>query len=261
MEINKKYNMIELNKIYNEDCLEGMKRIPDGTIDLTVTSPPYNAGIDYGERYNDNKPLHEYLAFIKDVMTELYRVTKKGGRVAINVANTGRKPYIPLSSYINIMAIELGFLCRGEIIWDKGASAGTSCAWGSWRSPSNPSLRDIHEYIMIYSKGDYKHDGKGDATLDADEFTENTKSIWHMQTASAKALEHPAPYPLILPQRIMRLYSFTDETILDPFMGSGTTAIACIREKRNYIGFELNKEYYDKACKRIKLEQAQLTLF
>lgn len=115
--------MLELDKIYNEDCLEWMKRIQDGTIDLTVTSPPYNAGIDYGERYNDNKPLHEYLAFIKDVMTELYRVTKKGGRVAINVANTGRKPYIPLSSYINIMAIELGFLCRGEIIWDKGASA------------------------------------------------------------------------------------------------------------------------------------------
>ena len=253
--------MIELNKIYNEDCLEGMKRIQDGTIDLTVTSPPYNAGIDYGERYNDNKPLHEYLAFIKDVMTELYRVTKKGGRVAINVANTGRKPYIPLSSYINIMAIELGFLCRGEIIWDKGASVGTSCAWGSWRSPSNPSLRDIHEYIMIYSKGDYKHDGKGDATLDADEFTENTKSIWQMQTASAKALEHPAPYPLILPQRIMRLYSFTDDTILDPFMGSGTTAIAAIREKRNFIGFEKSEEYWRKSMERIRNELSQQTLF
>jgi DNA modification methylase len=253
--------MIEIDNIYNMDCLEGMKQIPDGTIDLTVTSPPYNVGIDYGESYNDNKPLHEYLAFIKDVMTELYRVTKKGGRVAINVANTGRKPYIPLSSYINIMAIELGFLCRGEIIWDKGASVGTSCAWGSWRSPSNPSLRDIHEYIMIYSKGDYKHDGKGEATLEADEFMENTKSIWQMQTASAKALEHPAPYPLILPQRIMRLYSFTGDTVLDPFMGSGTTAIACIKECRHFIGFELNKEYYDKANKRIKLEQQQLSLF
>ena len=253
--------MLELDKIYNMDCLEGMKQIPDGTIDLTVTSPPYNAGIDYGESYNDNKPLHEYLAFIKDVMTELYRVTKKGGRVGINVANTGRKPYIPLSSYINIMAIELGFLCRGEIIWDKGASVGTSCAWGSWRSPSNPSLRDIHEYIMIYSKGDYKHDGKGEATLEADEFTENTKSIWQMQTASAKALEHPAPYPLILPQRIMRLYSFTGDTVLDPFMGSGTTAIACIKERRHFIGCELSKEYFDKAVRRIKAEQAQLTLF
>lgn len=113
---------------------------------------------------------------------------------------------------------------------------------------------------MIYSKGDYKHDGKGDATLDADEFTENTKSIWKMQTASAKALLHPAPYPLILPQRIIRLYSFTGEIILDPFMGSGTTALACIKEHRHFIGFELNKDYYDMACERIKIEKQQLTL-
>lgn len=153
--------MLELNKIYCMDCLEGLKQLDDNSIDITVTSPPYNAGIDYGRSYNDNKPLHEYLAFIKDVMTELYRVTKKGGRVAINVANTGRKPYIPLSSYINIMAIELGFICRGEVIWDKGASVGASCAWGSWCSPKNPSLRDVHEYIEVYSKGDYSHSGGG----------------------------------------------------------------------------------------------------
>jgi site-specific DNA-methyltransferase (adenine-specific) len=252
---------MELDHIYNMDCLEGMKQIPDGTIDLTVTSPPYNAGIDYGECYNDNKPLHEYLAFIREVLAEVYRITKDGGRVAINVANTGRKPYIPLSSYINIMAIELGFLCRGEIIWDKGASVGTSCAWGSWRSPSNPSLRDVHEYIMIYSKGDYKHEGKGDATLEADEFTDNTKSIWQMQTANAKQVGHPAPYPEILPRRIIRLYSYTDDVIFDPFMGSGTTAIVAAKERRHFIGFELNKEYFDKAVKRIKAEQAQLTLF
>ena len=249
---------MEIDKIYNMDCLEGMRQIPDGSIDLTVTSPPYNAGIDYGEGYDDNKPLHEYLAFIKAVMAELYRVTKNGGRVAINVANTGRKPYIPLSSYINIMAIELGFLCRGEIIWDKGASVGTSCAWGSWRSPSNPSLRDIHEYIMIYSKGDYKHDGNGEATLEADEFTENTKSIWQMQTASAKALEHPAPYPILLPEKIMRLYSFTGDVVLDPFMGSGTTAKVARALNRHYIGFEISAEYCDIIRKR--LEQTK-TLF
>jgi site-specific DNA-methyltransferase (adenine-specific) len=252
---------IKLDNIYNVDCLEGMKAMPDGFVDLTVTSPPYNAGIDYGECYNDNKPLEEYLAFIKAVFTETFRITKDGGRVVINVANTGRQPYIPLSSYINLMMIEIGYHCRGEIIWDKGASVGTSCAWGSWRSPSNPSLRDVHEYIMVYSKGDYKHDGNGDATIEADEFTESTKSIWKMQTANATAVGHPAPYPEIFPRKIMRLYSYTNDVTFDPFMGSGTTAIAAIKEKRHFIGFELNKKFFEKAQREIKSEQAQLTLF
>lgn len=252
--------MVEIDTIYNTDCLEGMKDIPDRSVDLTISSPPYNAGIDYGNKYDDNKPLDEYLNFIKEVLIQVYRITKDGGRVAINIANTGRKPYIPLSSYINIMAIQIGFLCRGEIIWDKGASVGTSCAWGSWRSASNPSLRDIHEYIMVYSKCDYKHIGDGESTLDADEFTENTKSIWKMQTASAKSFKHPAPYPLILPQKIIRLFSFMGDVVFDPFIGSGTTAVAAIKENRHFIGFELNEEYYSLACKRIENEKAQLKM-
>lgn len=243
--------MLELNKIYCMDCLEGLKQLDDNSIDLTVTSPPYNAGIDYGRSYNDNKPLHEYLAFIKDVMTELYRVTKKGGRVAINVANTGRKPYIPLSSYINIMAIELGFLCRGEVIWDKGASVGASCACGSWCSPKNPSLRDVHEYIEVYSKGDYSHSGGG-VTINSDEFIESTKSIWRMQTASAKKMRHPAPYPEMLPRRIISLYSYENDIVLDPFMGSGTTAKVARALGRKYIGFEISQEYVDLANKRLQ---------
>lgn len=244
--------MLEINKIYNENCLEGMKLIPDGNVDFMVTSPPYNAGIDYGECYNDNKPLNEYLAFIGNVMVEVYRVLKDGGRAAINIANTGRKPYIPLSSYINVMMIQIGFQCRGEIIWDKGASVGSSCAWGSWKSPSNPSLRDVHEYILVYSKGDYKHKGEGVATIEGDEFTEYTKSIWRMSTASAKKIGHPAPYPIELPTRLIKLYTFSNDIVLDPFMGSGTTAIACINEKRRYIGFELNKDFYINSLKRIE---------
>lgn len=153
------------------------------------------------------------------------------------------------------MAIEIGFLCRGEIIWDKDASVGSSCAWGSWKSPSNPSLRDVHEYIMVYSKGDYKHEGKKDCvTLESDEFMRNTKSIWQMQTANAKHIGHPAPYPLTLPVRIIRLYSYAGDVVLDPFMGSGTTAVACIQENRHFIGFELNKDYCLKAMNRIKDE-------
>lgn len=151
----------ELDRIYNMDCLEGMRMMDDGSVDLVVTSPPYNVGKDYGDVYDDGKPLNEYLGFIRCVFAEVYRILKVGGRALINVANTGRKPYVPLASYYNIMMIELGYLHRGEIIWDKGASVGTSCAWGSWRSASNPSLRDVHEYILAFSKGDFCHRGGG----------------------------------------------------------------------------------------------------
>ena len=244
---------MDIDKIYNMDCLEGMKHIDSLSIDLIVTSPPYNAGIDYGECYNDNKPLHEYLGFLRQVFTECFRVIKKGGRVVINIANTGRKPYIPLSSYINIMMIEIGYICRGETIWDKGASVGSSCAWGSWRSPSNPSLRDVHEYILVYSKGDYNHNKKdGIATIESEEFTTYTKSIWQMNTESAKKLQHPAPYPITLPTRIIRLYSWYNDVILDPFMGSGTSGVSALKNGRNFIGIELSEEYVKLSQKRIE---------
>ena len=153
------------------------------------------------------------------------------------------------------MMIEIGFKCRGEIIWDKGASVGASCAWGSWRSPSNPSLRDVHEYILIYSKGDYKHKGnKDNATISAEDFTEYTKSIWRMSTASAKKIGHPAPFPLTLPERLINLYTFKGDTVLDPFMGSGTTAVACVHNDRKYIGFEINGDFYNLALKRMENE-------
>jgi site-specific DNA-methyltransferase (adenine-specific) len=148
---------------------------------------------------------------------------------------------------MNMIMIEIGFLCRGEIIWDKGASVGTSCVWGSWCSPSNPSLRDVHEYILIYSKGEYRHDKTNEpdtATISPEEFTSYTKSIWQMQTASAKKLKHPAPYPLELPTRLIRLYSYRNDVILDTFVGCVTTAVACINENRNYIGIELNAAFY-----------------
>ena len=244
---------IEPNNIYNMDCLDGLIKMNDDSVDLIITSPPYNVGIDYGETHNDNKPLKEYLDFLQNVFAQCWRVLKCGGRIAINVANTGRKPYIPLSSYINLMMIDLGFLCRGEIIWDKGASVGASCAWGSWCSPSNPSLRDVHEYILVYSVDNYKHIGeKQNITIQPNEFTEYTKSIWEMNTASAKKIGHPAPFPTELPERLINLYSYKGDVVLDPFMGSGTTAEACINTDRQYIGFELNKEYCNIANKRLE---------
>ncbi len=150
------------------------------------------------------------------------------------------------------IAIDCGFLMRGEIIWDKGASAGSSCAWGSWKSASNPSLRDVHEYILIFSKNTYGKGKKGTSTISKDEFLQFTKSIWTFPSCSAKKAQHPAPFPIELPRRLIELYSYEADTVLDPFMGGGTTALAAIESGRHYIGYELSQEYVDISESKIK---------
>ncbi|CAI8270579.1 MAG: Modification methylase RsrI [Methanobacteriota archaeon] len=227
--------------------------LPDNCVHLMITSPPYNAC----KEYDDDLSLNEYLGLLKDVFEETYRVLVPGGRAAINIANLGRKPYIPLSTYINQIMKEIGFLMRGEIIWDKSASAGSSCAWGSFKSASNPCLRDIHEYILIFSKGDYKlprlkieKEERCD-TIESKEFVEFTKSIWRFPTVSAKRVGHPAPFPIELPRRLIELYSFKGDIIMDPFMGSGSTCIAALDTNRHYLGIDIDQEYCDLALNRI----------
>ncbi len=238
------YENIILNK-----SSESMKEIPDSSIHLIITSPPYNVRKDYDEDFS----LKEYLKFLNRVWSEVDRVLILGGRVCINIANLGRKPYIPLHSHIITQMNTLGFLMRGEVIWDKSASAGTSTAWGSWQSASNPTLRDIHEYILIFSKGLYKRSrtDKLSDTISRDEFLTNTKSVWTFPTESAKRIGHPAPFPVELPFRLIQLYSFKGDIILDPFMGSGQTAIAALKTSRRFIGYEINEEYAELANKRI----------
>jgi len=232
---------------------ENMSVIPDNSLHLMITSPPYNVS----KEYDDDLSLTEYLQMLKNVFEETYRVLVNGGRACINVANLGRKPYIPLSDYISDIMIEIGFNMRGEIIWNKAASASPSTAWGSWMSASNPTLRDIHEYILVFSKGDYKRDRKKVEkeyranTISRNNFMEWTKSIWTFNAESAKRIGHPAPFPIDLPYRLIQLYSFTNDIILDPFMGSGTTAIAALESNRKYVGFDTNQEYIKLAEKRI----------
>ena len=233
---------------------EDMSMIPDNSLHLMVTSPPYNVS----KEYDEDLSLKEYLEMLRKVFTETYRVLVNGGRACINVANLGRKPYIPLSDYISQMMIEIGFNMRGEIIWNKAASASPSTAWGSWMSASNPILRDIHEYILVFSKGDYKRERKKKEkelkqnTINKEDFMEWTKSIWTFNAESARRVGHPAPFPIDLPYRLIQLYSFTTDIILDPFMGSGTTAIAALKSNRNYVGFEINEKYIELTKQRVK---------
>ncbi len=164
-----------LDKIFHKSS-EKMEELPDNSVHLMVTSPPYNVG----KEYDRNLTLEEYREFLKRVWREAKRVLVPGGRTCINIANLGRKPYIPLHAFIIEDMLELGFLMKGEIIWNKGASGSPSTAWGSWLSAKNPTLRDIHEYILVFSKGALRREktDRRKSTISREEFLEFTKSVW-----------------------------------------------------------------------------------
>ena len=234
------------DKIYHQSA-EEMKDIPDNGVGLAFTSPPYNVGKDY----EDDLSLQEYLALIENVAKEVYRVLRPGGRYVVNIANLGRKPYIPLHSFFYDIHLRIGFLTMGEIIWQKAKGASGSCAWGSWMSAKAPRLRDIHEYLLVFAKGDFSRPDKGKSDITREEFMESTLSIWQIPAESAKKIGHPAPFPVTLAERVIKLYSYQDDVILDPFCGSGTTCLAAAKNGRHYLGFDISAEYCTLAEKRI----------
>jgi DNA modification methylase len=237
-----------LDKIFCKSS-EKMEEIPDNSIHLMVTSPPYNVG----KEYDENLTLNEYREFLRKVWSEVKRVLVPGGRACINIANLGRKPYIPLHVFIVEDMLDLGFLMRGEIIWNKGISGSPSTAWGSWLSAKNPVLRDVHEYILVFSKGMFSRGNlRRKSTISKEEFLEFTKSVWTFAAEPATKVGHPAPFPVELPYRLIQLYTFEGEIVLDPFMGSGQTAIAALKTRRHYVGYDINEEYTQLAERRIK---------
>ena len=241
------------NQLICQDA-RNMSQIPSNSVHHMITSPPYNVS----KEYDENLSLQEYLSLLREVFSEVYRVLVPGGRAVINIANVGRKPYIPLATYVNTIMLEIGFLMRGEVIWDKSASAGSSTAWGSFQSASNPCLRDVHEYILIFSKGSFslsrteeeKSEGRIN-TIEKQEFIDLTKSIWRFPTASAKRIGHPAPFPIELPRRNIEFYTYAGDVVLDPFIGAGSTALAAQNTGRFYVGFDISQDYIDLANNRI----------
>jgi site-specific DNA-methyltransferase (adenine-specific) len=245
--VENKIDSLNLNKIFCKSS-EHMEEIPDNSVHLMVTSPPYNVG----KEYDEDLSLDEYRALLKRVLSEVHRVLVPGGRACVNVANLGRKPYIPLHLYITEDALQVGFLMRGEIIWDKATSASTSTAWGSWRSPTNPTLRDTHEYILVFCKDTFgrKTPPTRASTISRDEFLEFTRSVWTFPAESARKVGHPAPFPVELPYRLIQLYTFEKEVVLDPFVGSGATCIAALKTNRFYVAYDISEEYTKLAEKR-----------
>lgn len=248
-----------------------MSDVVDGAVALVVTSPPYFAGKQYEEELDrDGVPASylEYLEMLRDVFAECARKLEPGGRIAVNVANLGRKPYRSLSAdIIRILEDDLGLLLRGELVWQKGEGASGSCAWGSFRSASNPVLRDISERVIVASKGRFERARKVEdraasglphqSTVLAEDFMNATLDVWSMPTESARRVGHPAPFPIELPEQLIRLYTFRNDLVLDPFMGSGTSLVAASRLDRRYVGYDLDPAYVDIARRRVADEGGQ----
>lgn len=236
-----------LDRLFSKSS-EDMSELPECSVHLMVTSPPYNVQ----KEYDDDLTLEEYLAFLRRVFRETHRVLVPGGRACVNIANLGRKPYLPLHAFLIHDMLELGFLMRGEIIWDKASSASPSTAWGSWLSAANPVLRDVHEYILVFSKDTFSRPGKNrTSTITRDEFLSFTKSVWTFPAVSARSVGHPAPFPEELPHRLIQLYTFAGDVVLDPFCGSGTTCLSALNNKRHYVGYEVDAEYIHIASERL----------
>lgn len=237
---------------------EHMEELPDSSIHLMVTSPPYNVK----KEYDEDLSLNEYRSLLKTVFKETYKKLVTGGRACINIANLGRKPYIPLHSYIIEDMLGIGFHMRGEIIWNKASSASPSTAWGSWQSAANPVLRDIHEYILVFSKESFSRKiGHKNNTITKEDFLEWTKSVWTFPAVSARMIGHPAPFPEELPHRLIQLYTFKEDVVLDPFCGSATACLVALKDGRHYIGYDIEPSYVELANQRIKVFTNQLNIF
>lgn len=225
-----------------------MSQIPDGSVSLVFTSPPYNVG----KEYDLNLTMREYLKLIGQVGAEVYRVLKPGGRYLLQIANVGRRPYLPLTALMWVLHMEIGFLPMGEIIWVKGEGASGSAAWGTWRSAKAPALRDLHEYILVMTKERFGRPDLGESTISREAFLQNTLSVWKVRPESARRVGHPAPFPVELAERVIETYSYRGDVVLDPFCGSGSTCVAAVRKDRRYVGYDINPEYCELARRRVR---------
>ena len=249
-----------------------MSAVADGSVALVVTSPPYFAGKAYETELDaEHVPATylEYLQMLRDVFAECVRTLEPGGRIAVNVANLGRRPFRSLTAdVVTILQDDLRLLLRGEVVWVKQRGASGSCAWGSFQRATNPVLRDLTERVVIASKGRFdrpvpaaERQRRGlpsTSTVHRDEFMDATLDLWEIPPESARRVGHPAPFPVALPERLINLYTYRDDLVLDPFMGSGTTAVAALRTGRHFVGYDTDADYVRGARERIDAERERL---
>jgi DNA modification methylase len=249
-----------------------MDEVPDSSVALVVTSPPYFAGKEYEQALGEGgipATYLEYLDLLRDVFARCVQKLEPGGRIAVNVANLGRRPYRSLSAdVIGILQDDLRLLLRGEIIWLKQRGSSGSCAWGSFQRPGNPVLRDLTERVIVASKGRFdravtakersRRRLPSESSMTRDDFMENTLDLWEIPAESATRIGHPAPFPIELPARLIELYTYREDLVLDPFVGSGTTPVAAIRAGRHFAGYDLDESYIRLAEERLEEERQRM---
>ena len=231
---------------------EDMHHLSDESVHLIVTSPPYNAGIEYDE-HNDMLAFDEYRSMLRRVWKECFRVLVDGGRIAVNVMGTGLQPYIPLQAFVTVDMLTVGFLMRTQIAWHKGCSQKLT-AWGSWKSASNPMVLDDHEYILVFSKMCFKRREKGRINYQQKRIYAEYQIVLADRTGVCQAHRASRPVPVELPRRLIQLYSFKDDVVLDPFMGSGTTLVAAKELDRQWVAYDISPAYCELANQRLRQE-------
>lgn len=265
-----------INKIHNGRWEDVMPHVPDGTVDLIVTSPPYNVDLGNNKHkkdayadHDDNMPYDEYLTWISSLFTECNRVLKTGGRLCVNIGDgaNGSVPTHVDFTYrlLNLEKVILStpsipcsfklepFKMMTTIIWNKN-QIGASTAWGSWKSPSCPSFPTQFEYVIVVAKGTTKHEGdKTKATVSGENFIRNSRALWEFapETKMMKEYDHPAMFPEELPRRLIDQLTYRDDVVLDPFSGAGTTCAVAKQMGRKYIGIEMTRKYYSRSVERL----------
>lgn len=240
-----------LDKIICGNSLEVLKKIPDNCVDIVLTSPPYNFGLDY-ENHCDTDKWEDYFNRLYEIFDECVRVLKYGGRIIVNVQPLF-SDYIPTHHLISKYLFDAGLIWKGEILWEKNNYNCKYTAWGSWKSPSSPYLKYTWEYLEVFCKGELKKKGLSEnIDITDEEFKQFVIAKWSIAPErKMKEFNHPAMFPEKLVERCLKLFSFKGDIVLDPFNGAGTTTVVANKLNRKYIGIDISKEYCDIAKQRI----------
>ena len=245
------------NKIVCADSAEFLRKLPDNCVDLVFTSPPYNFGLDYAGNQDgeaDDHHWREYFSRLFAVLEECVRVAKFGGRIVVNVQPLF-SDYVPSHHVISNFFLKRGLVWKGEILWEKNNYNCKYTSWGSWKSPSSPYLKYSWEFVEVFCKGDIKKAGRAaDADITADEFKKWVYGKWSIapERGMSARFGHPAMFPEELARRVLRLFSFRGDAILDPFNGAGTTSLVAKKTGRKFLGVDISPEYCATAERRLK---------